>query len=54
MAKRIEPRRYLREVLAKVLSGEKNLAALLPEAFARTVGRDDSSNVQAAPSSATV
>jgi hypothetical protein len=31
----IEPRRYLRETLAKILAGEKKLAALLPENYAR-------------------
>jgi transposase len=31
----IEPRLYLREALAKILAGEKNLDALLPETFAR-------------------
>ncbi len=30
----IEPRRYLRETLSKILSGEKNLDALLPETHA--------------------
>ena len=30
----IEPRRYLRETLAKLLAGEKDLAALLPETHA--------------------
>ena len=29
----IEPRRYIRETLAKILAGEKSLAALLPENF---------------------
>jgi transposase len=31
----IEPRRYLRETLAKILAGEKDIAALLPETYAR-------------------
>lgn len=31
----IEPRRYLRETLAKILAGEKNLVALLPETHAK-------------------
>lgn len=34
---RIEPRSYLRETLARILAGEKDLAALLPEAYARPV-----------------
>lgn len=29
----VEPRRYLREALAKILAGEKNLNALLPESY---------------------
>lgn len=29
----VEPRRYLRETLAKILAGEKDLAALLPEHY---------------------
>ncbi len=31
----IEPRRYLRETLAKILAGEKDLVALLPETHAK-------------------
>ncbi len=31
----IEPRRFLRETLAKILAGEKNLVALLPETHAK-------------------
>jgi hypothetical protein len=30
----IEPRRYLRETLTKILAGEKDLVALLPETYA--------------------
>lgn len=30
----LDPRRYLREALAKILAGEKNLVALLPETYA--------------------
>jgi len=30
----VEPRRYLREALAKILAGEKKLSALLPETYA--------------------
>ena len=33
----IEPRRYLRETLAKILAGEKKLVALLPETFAQNL-----------------
>jgi transposase len=33
----IDPRRYLRETLAKILAGEKDLAVLLPEHFAARV-----------------
>jgi transposase len=29
----VNPRRYLREALSKILAGEKNLCALLPESF---------------------
>ena len=30
----INPRAYLRDTLAKILAGEKSLAALLPETYA--------------------
>ena len=33
----IEPHRYLRETLAKILAGEKDLTALLPETYARAI-----------------
>lgn len=33
----IDPRRYIRETLAKILAGEKDLNALLPESFAGTI-----------------
>jgi transposase len=33
----IEPRRYLRETLAKILAGEKDITALLPETYARAM-----------------
>ena len=36
----IEPRRYLRETLAKILGGEKDLAALLPEAHQEMLVRE--------------
>jgi transposase len=38
----IEPRRYLRDTLAKILAGEKSLAALLPENYEKaSVGQAD-------------
>jgi transposase len=36
----IEPRRYLRETLAKLLAGEKKLAVLLPEAHEAMLARE--------------
>jgi hypothetical protein len=36
----VDPRRYLRETLAKILAGEKDLVALLPETFARTLAAE--------------
>lgn len=36
----IEPRRYLRETLAKILAGETDLAALLPEAHQEMLARE--------------
>jgi hypothetical protein len=33
----IEPRRYLRDTLAKILAGEKDLAKLLPENYSPAV-----------------
>jgi transposase len=36
----IEPRRYLRETLAKILGGERDLAALLPEAHREMLVRE--------------
>lgn len=33
----LDPRRYLRETLARILAGEKDLAVLLPERYARPV-----------------
>jgi len=33
----VEPRRYLRDALAKILAGEKCLAALLPETYAQAI-----------------
>jgi hypothetical protein len=35
----INPRTYLRDALAKLLAGEKNLAAILPEAYASRTER---------------
>lgn len=43
----IDPRRYLRDALAKILSGEKDLAALLPERYAPH-GDDDDTIARAA------
>ena len=37
----VEPRRYLREALARILAGEKDLARLLPEHFVPTRSADD-------------
>lgn len=36
----LDPRRYLREALAKILAGEKNLVELLPETFARAIAAE--------------
>jgi len=36
----LDPRRYLRETLAKILAGEKNAAALAPEIFARALAAE--------------
>ena len=33
----LDPRCYLRDTLAKILAGEKNLAALLPETYAQAL-----------------
>jgi len=33
----LDPRRYLRETLAKILAGEKDAVALAPETFARAL-----------------
>jgi transposase len=33
----LEPRRYIRDTLARILAGEKSLAALLPETYAETL-----------------
>ncbi len=37
----LDPRRYPRATLAKLLAGEKDLAALLPETFARTIATEN-------------
>jgi transposase len=37
---RLEPRRYLRETLAKILAGERSLTALLPETHERLVAQE--------------
>ena len=36
----LDPRRYLRETLAKLLAGEKDPAALAPETFARALAAE--------------
>ena len=44
----INPRAYLRETLAKILAGEKDLAALLPETYARKAAEQGGASGQAA------
>lgn len=44
----IEPRRYLRETLAKILAGEKELTALLPETHARMLEEERAAAAAAA------
>lgn len=41
----IDPRKYLRDTLAKILAGEKSLTALLPETYARMVAADKLADV---------
>lgn len=36
----IEPRRYIRDTLAKILAGEKRLTALLPETYAQAIAEE--------------
>jgi transposase len=36
----IEPRRYIRDTLAKLLAGEKSLSALLPETYAKALAEE--------------
>ncbi len=36
----VDPRRYLRETLAKLLAGEKDIVALAPETLARVVAAE--------------
>jgi hypothetical protein len=36
----LDPRRYLRETIAKLLAGEKNIEALAPETLARVVAAE--------------
>jgi hypothetical protein len=36
----LDPRRYLRETLAKILAGEKKLVELLPETFSRAIAAE--------------
>lgn len=40
----LDPRRYLRAALAKILAGEKDLGALLPETFARAIAEEKASS----------
>jgi hypothetical protein len=40
----LEPRRYLRQTLAKILGGEKDLVALLPETLARALAAEKAAN----------
>jgi transposase len=44
----VEPRRYLRETLAKILAGEKDPTALAPETFARKVAAEKAAAERAA------
>jgi hypothetical protein len=37
----LDPRRYIRDTLAKILAGEKNLSALLPETYATATAAAD-------------
>ena len=48
----VEPRRYLRETLAKILAGESDPVALSPEAFARAVAAERAAAERAAAENA--
>jgi transposase len=48
----VEPRRYLRETLAKILAGEKDPVALAPETFARKMAAEKAAAAAASASSA--
>lgn len=49
----LDPRRYLRETLAKILAGEKDAAALAPETFARALAAEKAAaNTKASDSAA--
>ena len=48
----VEPRRYLRETLAKILAGESDPVALSPEAFARAVAAETAAAERAAAENA--
>ena len=50
----IEPRRYLRETLAKLLAGEKDLTALLPETHAQKLAAEREQAAAAAYAAATM
>jgi transposase len=43
----LDPRRYLRDTLAKILAGEKDLAALLPETYAQALAAEASEQAAA-------
>lgn len=48
----IDPRRYLRATLAKILTGEKDRLALLPETFARELAEAELAAKNAASAAA--
>lgn len=48
----LDPRRYLREALAKILAGEKKLVELLPETFARAIAAERAAREAAARAAA--
>jgi len=47
----LDPRRYLRETLAKILAGERDAVALAPETFARTLTAERAAAAAAAKAS---
>jgi hypothetical protein len=48
----LDPRRYLREALVKILAGEKKLVELLPETFARAIAKERAAREAAARTAA--